>query len=80
MTWTRYTIWYLFGFGAQALFTARFVVQWIASERRGRSVVPVHFWILSLCGSGCSWCTPFTCKIRSSLWGRRSAPSSTYAT
>ena len=52
MTWTRYTTWYVFGFAAQALFTARFIVQWIASERKGRSVVPIHFWILSLCGSG----------------------------
>jgi len=52
MTWTRYTTWYVFGFAAQALFTARFVVQWLASERKGRSVIPIHFWILSLCGSG----------------------------
>jgi len=52
MTWTRYTTWYLFGFVAQAIFAARFVVQWIASERKGKSIVPIHFWILSLCGSG----------------------------
>ena len=52
MTWTSYTTWYLFGFAAQAMFTARFVVQWIASERKGQSIVPIHFWILSLCGSG----------------------------
>jgi lipid-A-disaccharide synthase-like uncharacterized protein len=43
--------WVLFGFGAQALFTARFVVQWIASERRGKSYVPVAFWYLSLAGA-----------------------------
>ncbi len=42
--------WVLFGFGAQALFMMRFVVQWIASERRKRSVVPVAFWWLSLMG------------------------------
>jgi len=39
------------GFLGQALFTGRFLVQWVASERKGRSVVPVHFWILSLAGS-----------------------------
>ena len=39
-----------FGFGGQALFSARFLVQWIASERAGRSVVPVLFWYLSLAG------------------------------
>ena len=44
--------WLLLGFCAQGLFTARFVVQWLASERAGRSVVPLAFWILSLLGGG----------------------------
>ena len=43
--------WVLFGFAAQALFTARFLVQWIASERRKRSYVPVVFWYLSIAGA-----------------------------
>ncbi len=38
------------GFVAQGLFSARFLVQWIASERQGRSVVPLTFWLLSLAG------------------------------
>jgi lipid-A-disaccharide synthase-like uncharacterized protein len=38
------------GIVAQLLFTARFVVQWIASERAGRSVVPFAFWIFSIGG------------------------------
>jgi len=38
------------GFAGQALFSARFVVQWLASEARGRSVVPLAFWYLSLAG------------------------------
>ncbi len=42
--------WVIFGLAAQAIFTARFLVQWIASERRGRSYVPVVFWYLSLAG------------------------------
>jgi lipid-A-disaccharide synthase-like uncharacterized protein len=42
--------WLLFGFGAQGLFFARFLVQWLASERAGRSVVPVSFWWLSVVG------------------------------
>ncbi|WP_428523179.1 lipid-A-disaccharide synthase N-terminal domain-containing protein [Pseudorhodoplanes sp.] len=42
--------WVLVGFVAQAFFTARFVVQWIASERAGRSVIPVAFWLLSVVG------------------------------
>jgi lipid-A-disaccharide synthase-like uncharacterized protein len=36
--------------GAQLVFTGRFLVQWIESEREGRSVVPVAFWVLSLVG------------------------------
>ena len=40
----------LVGLLGQAFFTARFVVQWIASERAGRSVVPLAFWFFSLGG------------------------------
>ncbi|MFQ5489498.1 MAG: lipid-A-disaccharide synthase N-terminal domain-containing protein [Phycisphaerae bacterium] len=40
----------LFGFGAQFLFMMRFLVQWIASERKKRSYVPVAFWYFSLGG------------------------------
>ena len=42
--------WVVFGLGAQLMFTARFVIQWIASERARRSVVPVAFWYFSLAG------------------------------
>ncbi|MFV0335161.1 MAG: lipid-A-disaccharide synthase N-terminal domain-containing protein [Tropicimonas sp.] len=42
--------WVLIGLGAQLMFTARFLVQWIASERARRSVVPVSFWYLSIAG------------------------------
>jgi lipid-A-disaccharide synthase-like uncharacterized protein len=42
--------WVLLGFVAQALFTARFLVQWIASERAGKSVVPLAFWLFSIGG------------------------------
>jgi lipid-A-disaccharide synthase-like uncharacterized protein len=38
------------GYVAQFLFAMRFVVQWIASERAGRSVVPTTFWIFSIGG------------------------------
>jgi lipid-A-disaccharide synthase-like uncharacterized protein len=47
---TMEQIWLGVGFLGQGLFSARFLVQWIASERRRRSVVPVHFWYLSLGG------------------------------
>ena len=44
------TFWLALGFTAQAFFSARFLVQWIASERAGESVIPVAFWFLSLAG------------------------------
>ena len=43
--------WVLVGLLGQALFTGRMVVQWMVSERRGRSTVPVAFWWLSLMGA-----------------------------
>ncbi len=44
------TIWLAIGFTGQLLFTSRFLVQWLASERSGRSVVPLAFWWFSLAG------------------------------
>ena len=46
----RETSWLLIGFAGQTIFTARFLVQWVESERRRNSVVPVVFWWLSLMG------------------------------
>jgi lipid-A-disaccharide synthase-like uncharacterized protein len=42
--------WLIFGFIGQLMFTMRFIVQWIASERKKESVIPVSFWYLSLAG------------------------------
>jgi lipid-A-disaccharide synthase-like uncharacterized protein len=42
--------WLTIGFLGQGLFTARFVVQWMVSEKRRDAVVPVAFWWLSLLG------------------------------
>lgn len=43
-------VWTAIGFLGQGMFTARFLVQWLASERARRSVVPSGFWYLSLLG------------------------------
>jgi lipid-A-disaccharide synthase-like uncharacterized protein len=43
--------WIALGLLAQLIFSARFVVQWIASERAKESVVPLSFWYLSLVGA-----------------------------
>ncbi len=48
----RFDFWLAFGILAQLLFTARFIVQWLASEKAGRSVMPLAFWFLSIAGGG----------------------------
>ncbi len=50
MTLTPEKIWLGIGFLAQGIFATRFIIQWIASERAGRSYVPVAFWLVSLAG------------------------------
>ncbi len=47
---TGQTVWLGIGFLGQALFSARFVIQWLASERIRHSVVPHAFWWFSLAG------------------------------
>ncbi len=42
--------WVIFGLLGQLFFTMRFLVQWVVSERSGRSTVPVAFWYLSIMG------------------------------
>ena len=46
----RFDFWAAFGILAQFVFAARFIVQWIASERAERSVIPIGFWFLSIGG------------------------------
>ena len=43
-------IWLCIGFSAQLMFSMRFIVQWIASERAKRSIVPEVFWYFSFAG------------------------------
>jgi len=43
--------WLVIGLIGQGIFSARFLTQWLASERAGKSVVPVAFWWMSLAGS-----------------------------
>jgi lipid-A-disaccharide synthase-like uncharacterized protein len=42
--------WVLFGFFGQAIFASRFIFQWIASEKKQESFVPLSFWYLSIAG------------------------------
>jgi lipid-A-disaccharide synthase-like uncharacterized protein len=50
MMW-KWDLWVVIGLFAQIIFSMRFFVQWLASERRKQSVIPVSFWYLSLAGS-----------------------------
>jgi lipid-A-disaccharide synthase-like uncharacterized protein len=48
----KFAWWVLVGYVAQFMFTMRFVVQWIASERAGKMVMPIAFWFFSIGGGG----------------------------
>ncbi len=47
---TEEHMWIALGFAAQAMFSMRFIVQWIATEKAKRSVIPMAFWYLSVSG------------------------------
>lgn len=47
---TAELIWVCIGLGAQLMFSMRFIVQWWASEKEGKSVIPEIFWWLSITG------------------------------
>jgi lipid-A-disaccharide synthase-like uncharacterized protein len=51
MDWSDSYPWLAFGLLGQSAFFSRFLVQWVASERAGRSYIPKAFWYLSLLGS-----------------------------
>ncbi len=46
----KFDFWLVFGLVAQLVFAARFIVQWISSERAGKSVIPFAFWLFSVGG------------------------------
>jgi len=46
----KFDFWLVFGVVAQLLFAARFLVQWIVSEKQGKSVIPMAFWFFSIGG------------------------------
>jgi lipid-A-disaccharide synthase-like uncharacterized protein len=49
--YSKLDAWAIVGLIAQIAFASRFIVQWIASERRGESIIPISFWYLSLIGT-----------------------------
>ncbi|MDD2049397.1 lipid-A-disaccharide synthase N-terminal domain-containing protein [Pseudomonas putida] len=51
MKFNSETLWLVLGFAGQVVFTGRFVLQWLYSEYKKQSVIPVGFWYLSMLGS-----------------------------
>lgn len=51
MDWDDSTAWIAFGLIGNAVFFSRFLIQWLASEKAGKSIVPTTFWYLSIAGS-----------------------------
>ena len=47
---SQHALWLIIGFAGQALFSARFLIQWLYSEYRRRSTIPLAFWYFSLAG------------------------------
>jgi lipid-A-disaccharide synthase-like uncharacterized protein len=45
------SFWLVIGFIGQGLFSGRFIVQWLASEKQKKSVIPTAFWYFSIAGS-----------------------------
>ena len=43
--------WYILGFLGQGMFFMRFLWQWLVSEKKGKSIIPIQFWYFSLAGS-----------------------------
>jgi lipid-A-disaccharide synthase-like uncharacterized protein len=48
------TVWLIIGFVGQAAFALRFLVQWLHSERHGRSLIPIAFWYFSFILGQCT--------------------------
>jgi len=49
--WHDSKAWLVFGLIGNAIFFSRFLIQWLASEKAGKSIVPTAFWYLSIAGS-----------------------------
>jgi len=49
---TNQTAWLIVGFAGQAMFSMRFLIQWIQSEKARKSIIPRAFWYFSIAGSG----------------------------
>jgi lipid-A-disaccharide synthase-like uncharacterized protein len=47
---SKHDVWLIVGFAGQAMFSMRFIIQWLKSERMKKSVIPIAFWYFSVAG------------------------------
>ena len=50
MQFSKDIIWMIIGFSGQLCFSMRFIIQWLATEKKKESVIPKAFWLFSLLG------------------------------
>lgn len=48
---SKFDLWLIIGLIGQVMFSMRFILQWVASERHKKSVIPISFWYFSIAGS-----------------------------
>lgn len=48
---SKFDLWLIIDLVGQIMFSMRFIIQWIASERHKKSVIPISFWYFSIAGS-----------------------------
>ncbi|HAE37026.1 MAG TPA: lipid A biosynthesis protein [Candidatus Riflebacteria bacterium] len=48
---SKFDLWLIIGLVGQVMFSMRFILQWIASEKHKKSVIPISFWYFSIAGS-----------------------------
>lgn len=51
MDLTSIDYWMILGFFGQAIFFSRFIIQWVYSEKKKKSIIPIEFWYLSIVGA-----------------------------
>lgn len=48
---SKFDMWLIIGLIGQVMFSMRFILQWIASEKHKKSIIPISFWYFSIAGS-----------------------------
>ncbi len=62
--------WLIIGFIGQGLFSMRFIIQWLSSEKHKSSVIPIAFWYFSLFGGATLLCYAIYRRDPVIIWGQ----------